>query len=88
MKPHTTKPDTTDYKDEGCDLHEACLTCPLPACRYDLSQRSWTRSAVRAEIAEAYLQGGNARAVAVRFAVSVRTVHRAVRQSADGKLAA
>lgn len=21
--------------DHGCDLFDACLTCPLPACRYD-----------------------------------------------------
>jgi hypothetical protein len=24
------------YEDTGCDLWHACLTCPLPACRYDM----------------------------------------------------
>jgi hypothetical protein len=29
-------PEETAYADGGCDLHPACLTCPFPACRYDL----------------------------------------------------
>jgi transposase-like protein len=28
-------PEETDYKDTGCDLHPACLTCPFEYCRYD-----------------------------------------------------
>ncbi len=26
----------TVYRDEGCDLHPSCLTCPLPSCRYEM----------------------------------------------------
>lgn len=29
-------PENTDYRDEGCELNPACLTCPLEVCRFDL----------------------------------------------------
>ena len=28
-------PENATYRDDGCDLHPRCLTCPLPSCRYD-----------------------------------------------------
>ncbi len=28
-------PEQTRYRDDGCDIHEQCLTCPLPRCRYE-----------------------------------------------------
>src|SRR2546426_10940407 len=28
-------PERTGYRDDGCELHPQCLTCPLPRCRYD-----------------------------------------------------
>ena len=28
-------PEFTRYRDQGCDFHPSCLTCPLPRCRYD-----------------------------------------------------
>ncbi len=29
-------PENATYRDDGCDLHRRCLTCPLPVCRYDV----------------------------------------------------
>ena len=29
-------PEFATYRDDGCDLHPSCLSCPLPACRYDV----------------------------------------------------
>ena len=29
-------PEHLHYRDGGCDLFAACLTCPLPHCRYDV----------------------------------------------------
>ena len=29
-------PENATYRDDGCDLHHSCLTCPLPVCRYDI----------------------------------------------------
>src|SRR3989304_8555993 len=28
-------PEEIQYRDDGCDIHSQCLTCPLPRCRYD-----------------------------------------------------
>ena len=28
-------PEVTRYRDDGCDIHPHCLTCPLPRCRYE-----------------------------------------------------
>ena len=28
-------PERTRYRDDGCEIHPECLTCPLPRCRYD-----------------------------------------------------
>jgi len=28
-------PERTGYRDDGCEIHPQCLTCPLPRCRYD-----------------------------------------------------
>ncbi len=29
-------PENATYRDDGCDLHPSCLSCPLPVCRYDM----------------------------------------------------
>ena len=29
-------PENNIYRDDGCDLHSRCLTCPFIACRYDV----------------------------------------------------
>ncbi len=29
-------PENATYRDDGCDIHPSCLSCPLPVCRYDL----------------------------------------------------
>ena len=29
-------PEHLHYRDDGCDLFAACLSCPLPHCRYDV----------------------------------------------------
>ncbi|KKL57181.1 hypothetical protein LCGC14_2237970, partial [marine sediment metagenome] len=33
-----TLPEYIRYRDVGCDLHSACLTCPLPVCKEELTQ--------------------------------------------------
>lgn len=30
-----TLPEVAHYRDDGCDIHPQCLTCPLPRCRYE-----------------------------------------------------
>ena len=33
--PGSARKKWTPLPDTGCDLHPACLSCPLPVCRYD-----------------------------------------------------
>lgn len=28
-------PEQIAYRDNGCDVHASCLSCPLPRCKYD-----------------------------------------------------
>lgn len=30
-------PENARYRDTGCSLHSACLTCPFDKCRYDMT---------------------------------------------------
>ncbi len=75
-------PEHMPYHDTGCAVHPACLTCPLPQCRYD-SAPGWVtkgrRSNRHAEIAA--FQQEHAlpiTEVAKRFGINPRTVHRIV----------
>lgn len=38
MSEHNDDANLSVYSDTGCDIHDACLTCPLRVCRYDLDQ--------------------------------------------------
>ena len=29
-------PENATYRDDGCDLHPCCLSCPFVRCRYDV----------------------------------------------------
>lgn len=43
------------YRDDGCSIAPSCLSCPLPACRYDLPAKqagallraAWVRGLMR-----------------------------------------
>ncbi|MBI4496963.1 MAG: recombinase family protein [Chloroflexi bacterium] len=77
-----TLPELTRYHDDGCDLHPACLTCPLPRCRYDQPEGSRNATNVTKEVRNetvlrVFLEEGlSARELAGRFRISKRTVHR------------
>ena len=68
-----------NWKDGGCDLHPACLECPLPRCIEEEPRgRQKRRLGSRAEaMKEMRSQGKNAREIAAAFRVSERTVQRA-----------
>ncbi len=74
-------PEHLEYRDAGCDLFAACLTCPLPRCRYDepggaraMLNRVRDQDIRRLRI-EAHLPVDE---IATRFRVSRRTVFRAL----------
>lgn len=79
-------PEYVRYRDEGCDLSDSCLECPLPRCRYD--EPGWRRrEAMKRRDREVMRMrkssGKSARELARMFGISVRTVHRITRRSQD-----
>ena len=69
----------TLYVDTGCEIAPACLSCPLPRCRYDMGQglaeaRAHLRMLRRAE----YIQRHDLspRDGAAHYQVSLRTIYR------------
>jgi len=74
-----TLPEHTLYRDEGCELASACLNCPLPVCKYDDPEwvrRRKTLSRDSAVIEARHVKRLSVPAIARRFGVSTRTVHR------------
>ena len=71
-------PEFTRYRDDGCDIHPNCLTCPLARCRYD--EPGGLRALVNAhrdrEIVEMRLSGAGVGELAGRFGLSRRSVFR------------
>jgi len=71
-------PEKTRYRDDGCEIHPQCLTCPLPRCRYDepgglngMLNRMRDR-----EILRLRMNGAPVEEIADEFGVSRRTVFR------------
>jgi len=71
-----TLPEGTHYRDTGCNLHPACLTCPRAVCKHDELGDDSMRDARNAAIIVSLAQGRPARHTAAQFGVSVRLVYR------------
>ena len=73
-----TLPEQTGYRDDGCDIHPACLTCPLPRCRYE--EKGGLRAMINAyrdqQIAGLRDAGVTAEELSERFGLSRRTIFR------------
>lgn len=77
-------PESTPYRDRGCELHVACLTCPLPRCRYDVpgGARALVNRDRNAVIRRLRLHAGlPVDEIARRFSISRRTVFRVLQQA-------
>ncbi len=74
-----TKPEHTRYVDTGCELHSACLTCPLPVCKEELTNgRRSVRARMRTLQINLLLDEGRSIDWIVQvMGVSERTVYRA-----------
>jgi hypothetical protein len=83
-------PEHTRYRDDGCEVNESCLTCPLPRCRYDEpgGLRGLVNSYRDGQMMELRLNGVPVETIAERFGLSRRTVFRILgssgNQRADG----
>ncbi len=76
MRTRDGLPENTHYHDDGCDLHNSCLTCPLPACRYEMPPGR-ARALSQAAALGLLLQSGRTMdEAATELGVSRRTVYR------------
>lgn len=71
-------PEEIDYRDDGCDIHPRCLTCPLPRCRYD--EPGGVRAMLNAyrdeQVVALRRDGARIDQIAERYSLSRRTVFR------------
>ncbi|MEX0799847.1 MAG: helix-turn-helix domain-containing protein [Dehalococcoidia bacterium] len=71
-------PEEISYRDDGCDIHPHCLTCPLPRCRYD--EPGGLRAMLNAyrdeRIVALRRDGAPVDHIAERYSLSRRTVFR------------
>ena len=79
-------PEHTHYRDDGCDIHPHCLTCPLPRCRYDEpgGLRAMLNSYRDERIVALRRQGAAVDEIAERYALSRRTVFRILSSASGG----
>ena len=70
-------PEGADWRDDGCNYHPSCLSCPFPVCvKHELPQGmlSLKRRARNAQIIA--LRGAPVDEIAERFGLSPRSVFR------------
>lgn len=87
-QPADTEPDLPPeycrYRDDGCELAPSCLSCPFASCLYDEpgGRPRFTRRLRDSEILRLFADGKHGVAeLAAIFAVSQRTVQRALRRA-------
>ncbi|MBM31400.1 MAG: hypothetical protein CL764_00925 [Chloroflexi bacterium] len=77
-----TLPEYSNYIDNGCDLFDSCLNCPLPRCRYD--DPGWIQKEKIEErdmkIYRKRKEGCSIKILAKEYNLSTRTIHRAMRR--------
>lgn len=67
-----------EYVDDGCSLAPHCLTCPLPVCRYDLTDGHVSVRNIRRDhlIIAANAAGESVNTIAEAAGISRRSVFR------------
>lgn len=78
-------PEEIQYRDDGCDIHPHCLTCPLPRCRYD--EPGGLRALLNAyrdqQIIALRGDGAPVDQIAQRYSLSRRTVFRILEKASS-----
>lgn len=77
--------DSINYKDKGCEEHPACLSCPLPMCKYEYSAENITEMRARRDIAiqQDFNAGMTQAAISRKYKLSDNAVRRAVRRDPE-----
>ncbi len=78
-------PEFTRYRDDGCDVHPTCLSCPLPRCRYEEpgGLRALLNEYRDRQIIRLRRKGVPVEELAGRFGISRRTVFRVLEVAAQ-----
>jgi hypothetical protein len=73
-------PENTHYRDDGCEVSQSCLDCPLPRCRYEEpgGLRALLNEQRDRQIIQLREQGMPVAELADYFGVSRRTVFRVI----------
>jgi DNA-binding CsgD family transcriptional regulator len=74
-------PDEINWRDEGCEVFQACLSCPLPRCVEEepRGQQRLRLAARNKRMVELRQGGKSVKEIAGLFGVSRRTVERALK---------
>ncbi len=75
-------PEYCHYRDNGCDLADSCLNCPLSKCIYDEpgGRQRWLKRQRDRQIARLFtVEGKRVKELALMFGLSQRTVQRALK---------
>ena len=75
-------PEYCRYRDEGCELADSCLNCPLPICIHDQpgGSKRWLKRQRDREMARLFTtEGKGIKELAQSFGVSQRTAQRALK---------
>jgi len=84
--PQDLPPEFSQYRDEGCDLAESCLSCPFEQCIYDEpgGKQHLVKDLRDKEIVRLFTAGQKGvKELSEMFNVSRRTVQRALKNSPD-----
>lgn len=79
-------PEYCHYRDEGCELADSCLHCPMPQCVYDRprGRQRWLKKLRAKEMARLFTsKGKGTREMAEMFGVTQRTVQRVLKIARD-----
>ena len=80
-------PEEILYRDDGCDIHPQCLSCPLPRCRYDEpgGVRAMLNGYRDRQILALRADGAAVDQIAERYSLSRRTVFRILSGAGEGE---
>lgn len=76
--PSGVLPEDKNWHDTGCSIAPACLSCPLPACRYDMPAKVAGMIERVPLILELQEQGLIQKEIAHRLGVSRRSIQRSL----------
>lgn len=75
-------PEDLIWRDTGCNYHPACLSCPLPVCRYEKPYviNRFKRKDRHVALGELRAAGYSVKAAAAVLGISVRVAFRDLRE--------